>query len=103
MKMYKISEDNDVKIKQVERLLKESAIDCALNKSRNLLQTDKPNTKECDYMDCEYKCDLVDEDTLKAIKKQLPRVPHIFLSSATGKGLPELKDKLWELINKESL
>lgn len=49
------------------------------------------------------KCDLVDEDTLKAIKKQLPRVPHIFLSSATGKGLPELKDKLWELINKESL
>ena len=61
MKMYKISEDKDVKIKQVERLLKESAIDCALNKSRNLLQTDKPNTKECDYMDCEYKCDLVDE------------------------------------------
>jgi len=61
MRMYKISEDKDIKIKQVERLLKESAIDCALNRSRNLLQSDKPNTRECDYMDCEYKCDLVDE------------------------------------------
>jgi hypothetical protein len=62
MQMYKISEDKDIVIKQVERLLKETAIDCALNRSRNLLQTDLPNTKECDYMEtCAYQCDLVDE------------------------------------------
>ena len=60
--MYKISEDKDIRIKQVERLMKEASVDCALNRSRNVLPTDKPNTKECDYMDsCEYKCDLVDE------------------------------------------
>lgn len=60
--MYKISEDKDIRIKQVERLMKESSVDCALNRSRNVLPTDKPNTKECDYMNsCEYKCDLVDE------------------------------------------
>jgi hypothetical protein len=60
--MYKISEDKDIRIKQVERLMKEASVDCALNRSRNVLSTDKPNTKECDYMDsCEYKCDLVDE------------------------------------------
>lgn len=60
--MYKISEDKDIRIKQVERLMKEASVDCALNRSRNTLPTDKPNTKECDYMDsCEYKCDLVDE------------------------------------------
>ncbi len=62
MQMYKISEDKDIRIKQVERLMKESAIDCALNRSRNVLSSDKTNTKECDYMeDCNYQCDLVDE------------------------------------------
>jgi hypothetical protein len=62
MQMYKISEDKDIVIKQVERLMKETAVDCALNRSRNLLSTDLPNTKECDYMEnCEYQCDLVDE------------------------------------------
>ena len=61
MQMYKLSEDKDVRIKQVERLMKETAVDCALNRSRNLLPTDKPNSKECDYMQCAYECDLVDE------------------------------------------
>jgi GTP-binding protein len=46
------------------------------------------------------KCDLVDEETLKAVKKSLPRgVPHIFISSANNKNINELKDKLWEMIN----
>jgi len=44
-------------------------------------------------------CDLVSEDEIKAIKKQLPRVPHVFISSATGRGIDELKDKLWDLIS----
>ncbi len=46
------------------------------------------------------KCDLVDEETLKAIKKLLPRgIPNIFISSANNKNISELKDKLWEMIN----
>lgn len=46
------------------------------------------------------KCDLVDEETLKAIKKTLPRgIPNIFISSANNKNISELKDKLWEMIN----
>jgi GTPase len=46
------------------------------------------------------KCDLVDEETLKAIKKILPRgIPNIFISSASNKNINELKDKLWEMIN----
>ncbi len=46
------------------------------------------------------KCDLVDEETLKAIKKGLPRgVPNIFISSASNQNINELKDKLWEMIN----
>jgi GTP-binding protein len=47
------------------------------------------------------KCDLVDEDTLKELKKNIPRIPHVFISSATGLGIDKLKDKLWDIINEE--
>ncbi len=42
------------------------------------------------------KCDLIDEDTKKEIKKHLPKkIPHLFISSATGEGIKELKDLIW--------
>lgn len=44
------------------------------------------------------KCDLLSPEELKAIKKTLPRVPHVFISSAAQQGLDELKDKLWQMI-----
>ena len=59
--MYRTSEQKDIKVKSVERLLKESAIDCALNYGRNFSEKDKPLSRECDYMEvCNYKCDYVD-------------------------------------------
>lgn len=46
------------------------------------------------------KCDLLDDELIKEIKKELPpRVPHIFISSATGYNIQQLKDKLWQMIN----
>jgi GTP-binding protein len=46
------------------------------------------------------KIDLVDDKELAKIKKKLPKdVPHIFISSIEQKGLTELKDKLWEMLN----
>ncbi len=47
-------------------------------------------------------CDLVSKEEIKAIKKLLPRVPHVFISSATGMGIDELKDKLYDLIHKSA-
>ncbi len=48
------------------------------------------------------KCDLVDEDTIKDIKRHLPKkVPHVFISSVIGKGIDELKDLIWLTLNKE--
>jgi hypothetical protein len=48
------------------------------------------------------KCDLIDEQQKKDIKKHLPKkVPHIFISSAIGQGLNELKDMIWNSINEE--
>jgi len=37
---YKLSEDKDIKIKSIEKLLKQNAIDCALNKERNQIIDD---------------------------------------------------------------
>lgn len=47
------------------------------------------------------KSDLLDDELMKAIEKELPKkIPHIFISSVSGKGLIELKDLLWKVLNK---
>jgi GTP-binding protein len=46
------------------------------------------------------KADLLDDELMKEMKKELPRnIPHLFISSATGYQITELKDKLWQMIN----
>ncbi|MCF0163795.1 MAG: GTPase ObgE [Bacteroidales bacterium] len=48
------------------------------------------------------KCDMVDDELRKEIKKHLPRtIPHIFISSVTGENIVQLKDLLWNALNKE--
>lgn len=47
------------------------------------------------------KCDLIDSDIEKEIEALLPkRIPHVFISSATGQGLDKLKDQLWKALQK---
>ncbi|MDR0413950.1 MAG: GTPase ObgE [Prevotellaceae bacterium] len=46
------------------------------------------------------KCDMLDDELTCAIKKTLPKdVPHLLFSSVAQKGLTELKDLLWKLLN----
>ncbi len=46
------------------------------------------------------KSDMLDEELKEAIRKELPAdIPHLFISSVTGKGLTELKDLLWKVLN----
>ena len=72
---YRISEIKDIKVKNIERILKESAVDCLLNKNANIyseakdinIETssghkikyklgDKPFSRGCDYQEkCDYK------------------------------------------------
>lgn len=48
------------------------------------------------------KSDLLDDELEKEIKKTLPRkIPHVFISSVTGKGITQMKDMLWDALNKE--
>jgi GTPase len=47
------------------------------------------------------KSDLLDEELKDEIKKDLPNIPYVFISSLTNYGLTELKDKLWSELNKQ--
>ena len=62
--MYKISEDKEFKMKMIERLCKEEAVDCAINWDRNNLESDVDGSRECDYMKCDYKCSNITPKTI---------------------------------------
>jgi len=47
------------------------------------------------------KCDMLDEELTAEIKKDLPEIPSIFISSVSQIGLVELKDLIWNQLNKE--
>ena len=55
--IYKMAEDKEYYNTQIYRLLKEIAWDCPLTYRRNVLPGDRDNTRDCDYDDCNYRCD----------------------------------------------
>lgn len=46
------------------------------------------------------KCDMLDEELTtalrKEVRKQLPKVETVFISSVTGMGIDDLKDRIWD-------
>ncbi|MEO0236659.1 MAG: helicase-related protein [candidate division WOR-3 bacterium] len=60
-KIYRRIERKDKFVKKVERILKEMAVDCALNRNINIfdnqLKKDVDGTRECDYTNCQYQCE----------------------------------------------
>jgi GTP-binding protein len=46
------------------------------------------------------KCDMLDEELLKEVDKNLPEIPYVFISSITNLGIQKLKDVLWAELNK---
>lgn len=47
------------------------------------------------------KSDLLDEELMDEIRKDLPDIPRVFFSSLTGQGLVTLKDMIWKVLNYE--
>ncbi len=48
------------------------------------------------------KSDMIDEELKEMLKPEIPKgIPHLFISSVAQKGLVELKDLIWETINKD--
>jgi len=45
------------------------------------------------------KADLLDSELMAEISKEFKKIPHIFISSITGYNIPELKDKIWQMMN----
>ena len=66
----------------------------------NELEQYNPEMLQKDFVIAISKSDMLDDELKAAIKKELPKkIPHIFISSVTGQGLPELKDLLWNTLN----
>ena len=67
---------------------------------RNELEQYNPDMLQKDFVIGISKSDMLDDELKAAIEKELPRkIPHIFISSITGKGLQDLKDLLWNTLN----
>lgn len=69
----------------------------------NELQEYNPELLQKDFVIAISKSDMLDEELKDAIAGELPQnIPHLFISSVTQKGLTELKDLLWNTLNKSS-
>ncbi len=70
---------------------------------RNELEQYNPEMLQKDFLIAISKSDMLDEELKSEIEKELPEnIPYIFISSVTGSGLVELKDKLWQMLNSEN-
>ena len=47
------------------------------------------------------KADMTDEELRSAMQKDLPKVPHVFISSVAQQGLDTLKDLIWKRLNND--
>lgn len=61
LQMYQIAENKDLRIKQVERAIKQSAVDCEIFREKNTLPPSSNYTRACEYTTCAYSCGI---DTL---------------------------------------
>ena len=64
------------------------------------LEQYNPEMLQKDFVIAISKSDMLDEELKSAIEKELPKnIPHLFISSVSGFGLPQLKDMLWKSLN----
>lgn len=65
----------------------------------NELNTYSPELLDKQRLLAIAKSDLLDDELMAEMKKELPQIEHIFISSITGQGISKLKDKIWTLLN----
>ena len=70
----------------------------------NELEQYNPELLHKEFLIAVSKSDMLDHELRAAIGKELPPdIPHLFISSLTSKGLTELKDTLWQILNKNNV
>src|SRR6478735_6384003 len=68
----------------------------------NELEEYNPEMLQKDFLIVISKSDMLDDELKQAIEKELPEnITHVFISSVTQQGLMQLKDMLWQLLNKK--
>ena len=66
----------------------------------NELEQYNPELLHKQFVIAVSKSDMLDEELKASIEMELPsEYPHLFISSITNKGLTELKDLLWKVLN----
>jgi GTP-binding protein len=66
----------------------------------NELEQYNPDLLHKQFIIAISKSDMLDDELKAAIEKELPAdIPHLFISSITNKGIVELKDVLWKVLN----
>lgn len=69
----------------------------------NELEEYNPELLDKQFIIAISKSDMLDEELQKAIREELPtEYPVVFISSASQKGLTELKDELWKALQSEN-
>ncbi|MBW7838084.1 MAG: GTPase ObgE [Chitinophagaceae bacterium] len=67
---------------------------------KNELEAYNPEMMDKKFIIAISKSDMLDDELKTAIRNELPPdIPHVFISSVTGKGLTKLKDILWDALN----
>ncbi|WP_332735820.1 GTPase ObgE [Flavihumibacter sp.] len=67
----------------------------------NELREYNPEMLQKEFVIAISKSDMLDDELKEAISKEMPAgIPHVFISSLTQQGLIELKDLLWNVMNK---
>lgn len=94
--MYQRVISKDLQIKAIERICKEAAIDCELNRMRNYFPGhDVDFSRECDYTLCKYSC-----DGFKVPVKYIRRVRRMVVPEAASAGAAE--NVRWFIIDDEN-
>lgn len=56
LRMYQLSEQKEIDIKRMERIMKQCSVDCQIHYQRNIRPNDINYSSTCDYDVCEYQC-----------------------------------------------
>ena len=68
----------------------------------NELQQYNPELLDKNRVLAVTKCDLADDEIISELKKDLPEIPSVFISSHKKTGLEKLKNLLWEELNRDA-
>ncbi len=67
----------------------------------NELQQYNPELLYKEHLLAITKCEMLDDELTAEVKKDLPNIPYVFISSLAQQGLVELKDLIWSRLNND--